>query len=188
MIRTIVCCLMLLTGTAHADQPVNKPAQSSAADTQLFPRIKSAGAVYALQGDIDMPAASANHRVVIDATEDATTDAGINRRLEAAARTVNLYALAGVPATKLNVAVVIHGKATPIVLSDASYRKHFDKANPNAALIADLRAAGVEIFVCGQALRHGGYVVGDVREGIAVALSAMTKLVELQAAGYGLIP
>lgn len=188
MIRTLLCCLILLAATAHADQPVNKHVQSSAADTQLFPRIKSAGGVYALQGDIDMPAASIMHRVLIDATEDATTEVGINRRLDAAARAVNLYALAGVPADKLSVAVVIHGKATPIILSDASYRKHFAKANPNAALIADLRAAGVEIFVCGQALRHGGYVVSDVSKEVHVALSAMTKLVDLQAAGYGLIP
>lgn len=188
MLRIIVCCLILLAATAHADQPISKPAQSSAADAALFPRIKLAGGVYSLKGDIDMPDVSSMHRVVIDATEDATTDTGINRRLEAAARAVNLYALAGVPADKISVAVVIHGKATPIILSDASYKKHFGKANANVALIAELREAGVEIFVCGQALRHAGFVVADVSGNVQVALSAMTKLVDLQAAGYGLIP
>ncbi len=188
MLRIIVCCLILLAATAHADQPTTKPAQLSSAEATLFPRIKSAGGVYALKGDIDMPAVSSMHRVLIDATQDATTDTGINRRLEAAARALNLYALAGVPADKINIAVVIHGKATPIVLSEASYKKHFGKANANAALMAELRAAGVEIFVCGQALRHAGFDVADVSGNVHVALSAMTKLVDLQAAGYGLIP
>ena len=188
MIRTLLCSLALLPATAHADQPFEKPAKASTADALQFPRIKSAGGVHALQGDVDMPTASAMHRVVIDATAGDTTDTGINRRLDAAARAVNLYALAGVPADKLSVAVVIHGKATPVILSDASFQSHFGKANPNAALIADLRAAGVEIFVCGQALRHGGYTATDVRKDVHVALSAMTKLVDLQAAGYGLIP
>ena len=71
---------------------------------------------------------------------------------------------------------------------DTSYQKHFGKSNPDAALIAKLRKAGVEMYVCGQALSHRGHAVGDVRHDIRVAQSAMTKLVELQAAGYGLIP
>ena len=44
------------------------------------------------------------------------------------------------------------------------------------------------MYVCGQALSHRGHAVGDVRHDIRVAQSAMTKLVELHAAGYGLIP
>lgn len=111
------------------------------------------------------------HRVLIDAHEGETTTTGINRRLDAAARAVNLYALAKVPPDNLEVAVVVHGKA-----------------NPDAAVITQLRRAGVEIYVCGQALGHQGHAVADVRGDIRVALSAMTKLVELQAAGYGLIP
>jgi len=51
-----------------------------------------------------------------------------------------------------------------------------------------LHLAGVEIYVCGQALSHQGHVVAEVRDDVRVSLSAMTKLVELQAAGYGLIP
>ncbi|HET9031492.1 MAG TPA: DsrE family protein [Dokdonella sp.] len=160
----------------------------SANDKPRFPRIQSAGGVYALGAGIDMPAPDARHRLVIDATGDETIDGEINRRLEVVARAVNLYALAGVPDDQVHIAVVIHGKTTPIVLSDASYQEHFNRANPNAALIEELRAAGVEFFVCGQALRHRGYALTEVRSGVHIALSAMTKLVELQAAGYALIP
>lgn len=155
---------------------------------QQFPRIQGAGGVYPLPAGVDMPAADVVHRLLIDATTADTTATGINRHLDAAARAVNLYALAKVPPDNLKVALVVHGKATPLVLSDARYREHFGKPNPDAALIARLRKAGVEIYVCGQALSHQGHAVADVRDDIRVAQSAMSKLVELQAAGYGLIP
>ena len=67
-----------------------------------------------------MPATDAVHRILIDATGGETTAAGTNRHLETAARAVNLYALAGVPAEQVKVAIVVHGKATPLVLSEAA--------------------------------------------------------------------
>jgi len=156
--------------------------------TMVFPRVKGAGGVYALPAGVDMPAVDAVHRLLIDAATAETTANGTNRHLETAARAVNLYALAKVPPASVKVAIVVHGKATPLVLSDARYRQQFGKPNPDAALIGQLHRAGVEIFVCGQALSHQGHAVADVRDDVRVALSAMTRLVDLQAAGYGLIP
>lgn len=173
-----------LANSANSGATASEPGNA----TPSFPRIKSAGEVFALGDGVKMPARDVMHRVVIDATDGESSDAGINRELETAARAVNLYALAGVPDDKVRIAIVIHGKATPIVLSDASYQSHFSTANQNAGLIKELRAAGVEFFVCGQALRHRGYMPADVRTGVRVALSAMTQLVELQDAGYRLIP
>lgn len=153
-----------------------------------FPRIASAGGVYALPDGAQLPARDKIHRVVIDASGDATTAAGINRHLETAARAVNLYALAGVPADNVKIALVIHGKATPVVLADASYQSKLGKANTDAGILAELKAAGVELYVCGQAIAHRGYAVSDVRGELQIALSAMTELADLQAAGYALIP
>ncbi len=155
---------------------------------QQFPRIEGAGGVYALSTGVDMPATNVVHRLLIDATTTETTATGTNRHLDAAARAVNLYALAKVPPAKVKIAIVVHGKATPLVLSDASYRRKFGKPNPDAAVIAQLHRAGVEIFVCGQSLSHQGNAVADANDDVRVSLSAMTKLVDLQAAGYGLIP
>ena len=158
------------------------------AGTLQFPRIEGAGGVYMLPAGVDMPAMNVVHRLLIDATSAETTANGTNRHLEAAARAVNLYALAKVAPANVKFAVVVHGKATPLVLSDASHRRKFGKPNPDAALIAQLHRAGVEIFVCGQSLSHQGHLVTDVHDDVRVSLSAMTKLVGLQAAGYGLIP
>ena len=154
----------------------------------VFPRIKTAGGVYALAKSVTMPAADREYRLVIDATTAEVSETGINRRLETAARAINLYALAGVSADRLKLAVVIHGKATPALLADASYQKQFDKPNPNAALIAELDKAGVQIALCGQAMMHAGYTMTDVRDDVHVELSALTTLADLQSAGYQLIP
>ena len=158
------------------------------ANTLQFPRIEAAGGVYALPAGVDMPAMDVVHRLLINATTAETTASGSNVHLDAAARAVNLYALAKVPPDKLKIAIVVHGRATPLVLTDASYRRKFGKPNPNTELLARLHSVGVEIYVCGQALSHQGYVVADVRDDVRISLSAMTKLVDLQAAGYALIP
>lgn len=163
-------------------------APEAASPTLVFPRISSAGGVFALPEGVDMPARDTIHRVLIDATGGETTATGTNRHLEAAARAVNLYALAGVPAENVQVAVVVHGKATPLVLSEAAYLSKFSKPHPDSALLAALKHAGVKIHVCGQSLTHQGHAVADVHAHVGVALSAMTKLVALQAEGYGIIP
>ncbi|MEZ5460530.1 DsrE family protein [Dokdonella sp.] len=154
----------------------------------LFPRIVAGGGVYALDGAAALPATGVMHRVVIDATTGDVNDAGQNRRIEAAARAVNLYAMAKVPADRLKLAVVIHGKTTPSVLTDSAYQARFGSPNPNSALFAALHEAGVEFYLCGQSMVHAGYARDEVRSEVQVALSAMTTLADLQTSGYALIP
>jgi uncharacterized protein (TIGR01244 family) len=171
--------------SASASAPDRKAGDAQAL---RFPRIAMAGGVYPMPAGTLMPAANLEHRLVIDAASGETTADGILRRLDAAARAVNLYALAGVAPQRLKVAVVLHGKATAAALSDAAYRKHQGRANPDAALIGALHEAGVRLYVCGQALGHAGYTPGEVDADVRVALSAMTALTSLQADGYSLIP
>ncbi len=172
------------TGTG---KPTTSPAEP-ARPAQAYPRIAITGGVYALPAPVKMPAVDREYRLVIDVTTDEANQAGFNRRFELAARALNLYALAGVPADKLKLVVVVHGKATASLLADASYQKKFGKPNPDAALITALHEAGVRISLCGQAMVRSGYTIADVRDDVSVELSAMTTLAELQAEGYSLIP
>ncbi len=184
MIRSLPLALLLAIAPAWAaDVPTKR-----APPTLVFPRITSAGGVVALPNGVELPAPGVTHRLLIDATGAETTPLGVNNHLEAAARAVNLYALAGVAPENVMIAVVVHGKATPMSLSAAAYQRHAGKPSADAALIAELHAAGVRFYVCGQSLVRSGHAVTDVHEDVTVALSAMTKLVELQADGYGLIP
>jgi intracellular sulfur oxidation DsrE/DsrF family protein len=153
---------------------------------KLFPRFKKAGEVYRIEGAPTLDSGQPR-KLVLDVTTDGPKDEA-HSGLEHAARALNLYALADVPDEKVTIAVVIHSKATPIGLSDSAYRRSFDMPNPNNDLLSRLAEAGVDIRICGQALHHHGFQSDDIASSVNIDLSAMTALVELQNAGYALIP
>lgn len=176
---------------AHAGDPGRDPTTMTTATVKpalVFPRIEGAGGVLAVDASAAMPSTDAVHRLLVDISDDAATPQGTNRGLDIAARALNLYAMAGVPEGRIRMAILLYGKATPLALSDAAYASKFGHANHDAKLIAQLHAAGVELFVCGQALGQQGFTAADVRPEVRLALSALTKREELQAAGYGAVP
>lgn len=121
-------------------------------------------------------------RVAFDVAR-ASKDGAINRRLETAARFLNMHAAAGVPVENLHVAVVVHGPATKNLT-----RPTDGAPNPNADLIAALIEHDVEIMVCGQSAAYQGVATADLLPGVEMALSAMTAHAQLQQKGYTLNP
>ena len=99
----------------------------------------------------------------------------------------NTFVAAGVPISHLKFDVIIHGPATPIALGEKAYMAKFGHANPNLAVIADLRKAGVKVMVCGNALGDMEFTPAEVNPDIKVALSALSTLVIQQDQGYALI-
>lgn len=136
----------------------------------------------------DKPSPALVHRVFIDIDDTARTHNGINDRLVKAARFLNLYATAGVPANKVQIALIFYGKNITLALSDAAYKKKFGHLDTNRDLLATLSKANVRMFACGQTLANAGYKASDVRPGVTVALSALTEREELESAGYGFVP
>ena len=63
-----------------------------------------------------------------------------------------------------------------------------DKESANAALIADLIAHNVDIYVCGQSAAHYEVNASDLLPNVQLALSAMTAHALLQQRGYTLNP
>lgn len=151
-----------------------------------YPAFDGEGGVFPIEGSHALPAGTAA-KLVLDVREEGKGGEP-HSGLTHAARALNLFALAGAPEGEVSVAVVVHGKATPLVLSDEAYRRAHGRANPNTALLRRLRDAGVDVKVCGQSLHHHGYSPDDLSEHVTLELSAMTALVELQNDGYALIP
>jgi intracellular sulfur oxidation DsrE/DsrF family protein len=129
-----------------------------------------------------------NYKIVFDITKSASGDGKILPGLEHIARFVNLAGLAKVPAKNQHLVAILHGQSTSAVLSEKAYEARFDSVNPNAALIAALKKAGVEIMVCGQALAHKKFSSDEVASNVTVAVAALTVLAEYQMDGYVLIP
>ncbi|MDE3151961.1 MAG: DsrE family protein [Gemmatimonadota bacterium] len=166
------------SSTAAAQQP---------AGFWTTPAIKDIGPVHVWPQAVLRPDAKTTYKAVFDLTKGAGTDEKMNAGLDHVARTVNVFAAAGVPTSHLRFAVIIHGPATPLALSDSAYQAKFGRPNPNDAVIDALTKAGVKIMVCGNALGDMQFTPEQVNPKIKVALSALSTLIILQDQGYALL-
>ena len=151
-----------------------------------FPIIAGFGGVVVLSSAVERPRSGA--KIVFDVTADAKPS-DVNKGLDRAARLLNLYGAAGLKASDVKISVVLHGEATKSALSDEFYQPRFGvERNPNLPLIRDLLKAGVEIFVCGQALNYKGFAESAVAKEVPIADAALTVTVNRQMAGFGYFP
>ena len=151
-----------------------------------FPRIPDAGGVVLLPDAAQQPRASA--KIILDVTAQSEARE-LNKGLEKVARTVNLYAGAGVASERMKIAAVFHGPAANVVLSDEEYARHTGTPhNPNRKLLRQLKDAGVALYVCAQSLAHQGYAADEVAPEVQVAVSAISVLVNCQSDGYAYVP
>jgi uncharacterized protein len=151
-----------------------------------YPRIKEHGKVVRFPDAAEQPRSGS--KICVDATAGGPPDE-VNPAIEKVARYVNIYAGAGRRPADVRITVILHGKATTSCYSDEAYARKFEVAkNPNLPLIAELKGAGVEFLVCGQALAHNGGPQQDVAGIVRVAVSALTVNVNRQADGYAYVP
>ena len=150
------------------------------ADMESFtkgPVFADHGPVADVETTVAVPA-DATLRHVFD-TGTRAEDGQPNRTLVSAARFINMHARAGIDPERIDVAVVVHGKA----IYDVS-----GLAPDSADLVAALIDHGVKIYVCGQTAAYYDVANDDLLPGVEMALSAMTMHALLQQKGYTLNP
>ena len=130
--------------------------------------------------------ASRQQKVVFDLAR--SPEQGLNRSLESVARFMNMNARVGVPASKMDIVVVVHGRAVRNLLNNEGWAKRHEESNPNRGLVDALMAAGVRFYICGQSAGFMGVASEEFIDGTNMALSAMSVLTGLQADGYSLLP
>jgi len=165
---------VLLIVSASLVSVSNGAAQTSDAKL-VFPIIADHGGVVPLPKAPELPRKGA--KVTFDITADAQP-AEVNKGLKRVARLLNLYGAAGLKSSDVKIALVLHGDATKSALTDSLYAKQFGtEKNPNLPLIRSLRKAGVELFVCGQALHYKKFRESDAANDITIAQAALTVVV-----------
>ena len=142
------------------------------------PVIPAFGKIAKVETDLVIPD-DTEFRVVFDIAD---SKGGLNRSLVTPARFLNMHAAAGVPVENLNIALVVHGRATKDLV------KPEDGENPNAPLIAALIEQGAKVYVCGQSAAAHGVTKASLLPGVEMALSAMTANALLLQQGYTLNP
>ncbi len=164
-------------------------AAASAADGfWQTPTIVGAGRIHQMPHAAYQPDSKATYKAVFSLTHFGANPSAVSPSLEHVARAVNLYVNAGVPLAHLKFVAIAFGPATPIVLNDVEYRKKYGVANPNLAVIAQLRKAGVDVAVCAQAVAEHNFQYDWVDSRVTVALSGLTTVIDLQQQGYALSP
>lgn len=162
-------------------------AAPAADDGWQHPAIQGYGGMKPLPEAANQPDPETTHKAVFELRTTQDDPGRLNAGLERVARAVNVFAAAGVPADRREFVVVVHGPATRDVLDDTHYRREYGTANPNTALIAALRQAGVSMHVCGQALAKHAFESNWVDDHVSVVLSALSDLVIYGERGYALV-
>lgn len=159
----------------------------AAGSASTGPVIENFGPVYDVPRPDFVTPTDLSYRAVFDIALSPEAADQVNPRIESLARFLNMQVRAGVRKEQLMLALVVHGAAGRDMLLSAAYKTRFGVENPNAPLLAALKANGVRIILCGQTAAHRGFDRNELGPGVEVALSAMTALVALQSDGYRLI-
>jgi intracellular sulfur oxidation DsrE/DsrF family protein len=153
-----------------------------------YPVIKDYGRAWPLPQAAVQPEKGREYKVLFNLTRAGDNPSEPLPGLEHAARTLNVFSSLGVPPKNLHIVMVFHGPAASAAMNNAVYRAHFKVDNPNIDLIHQLTHAGVEAYLCGQALHEMNYDEKDILPGVKLATSAMVALVTYQNNGYALMP
>lgn len=157
------------------------------ADAQTLP-VPNVQPARDVPGAKEMPDTTAVHKVVFDMATANPKDAPVHPMLQAVARYVNTLAKVGVPEANRKVAVVFHQGSTDYIMTNEAYKaRHEGQDNPNAAMIAALKQAGVDFRVCGQAALARKIDPKDMLPAVQLDLWALTTIIALQQQGYVLI-
>ena len=112
----------------------------------------------------------------------------VNRRFDSLARFINMHVASGVSKENIQLALVVHGKASFDLLDNATYQKAHSLDNANKPLIQALLANNVRVILCGQTGAAYDISLEQLIKGSEVELSAMTAHALLQQQGYTINP
>jgi intracellular sulfur oxidation DsrE/DsrF family protein len=133
------------------------------------------------------PDRARTYRAIFDATHAAEKQEQLLPALNMAGSEMNAFAVAAVAKGNVKFAVVFHGAALDGLLNDAPYKKKFGVSNPNLAVLAQMKKAGVELFVCGQNLAFEHIDPKSLSPDVTVASDGLIVLMEYQNRGYALL-
>lgn len=151
------------------------------------PVIPEADGYVAIPNAAATPAHDSTYRAIFDATRSADDPKHLAPALNMVGSELNALGVCDVPLHNAKFAVVFHGAAIGAILADASYHAQFGTSNPNLAVIAKLKKAGVELFVCGQNLAADGIDPKTLTPDVTVASDALLVLIRYQNDGYALL-
>ena len=188
MRKTWIAFLVLAasTVTMAAAQTSNQADEPTSGWT--YPVIKDYGRAWPLPHAAVQPQRGRTYKVIFDLSKQAADPNQLLDGLAHAARLFNVFAADGAPPKNLKVVAVFHGAAGYAAMSNEVYRGKFGVDNPNLKIIQELKAANVELLLCGQTFHDLNFNEKDLLPDVKLATSAAIVLVTYQNDGYALMP
>ena len=137
------------------------------------------------QGAMPIPSASRTYRIVFDLNTLGTGADGVNAGLKAVQALTKTYDFHGVSAGHRQFVMVLHAGATELALDDTAYTaRHGGRGNPDALILSDLIAAGVEIFVSEESMSLRGLSKPQIMVGLRTGPTANLIFIDFESRGY----
>jgi len=165
-----------ITVSAGADWPPPLP-----------PMIPGAFGFVPIPGAAVAPDPSHAYKVIFDTTRAAAKPDLPADGILFAATDLSALRGQGVAPANTKFALIFHGRAIDAILDNAHYHARFGIDNPNLAMLAGLKKAGAEIFVCGQSLAAIGIDPAALSADVTVASEAFIVLITYQNDGYAVL-
>jgi intracellular sulfur oxidation DsrE/DsrF family protein len=151
------------------------------------PAIPEADGFVTIPGAAVPPQPGQVYKAIFDANRGSSKPGELLPALNMAGSELNALAASGLPFKSARFVVVFHGDALDGILDDAHYRAKFGVANPNIAVLAAMKKAGVELYACGQNVAFAHIDPKTLSADVAVASDALIVLMKYQNAGYALL-
>ena len=161
--------------------------QGLAQEKKAGPVISEFGKVWPIDNPDFKTDKDREFKVMFDIMSSPENHNEINASIETAARFLNMHAQHGIPQDKLQVALVVHNKATKDIMTQEAYMKRYGVPNPNFDLLSALIESGADVILCGQSSLSRDVPAEYTIEGVQVSLSAMTAIIQLTDQNYTLI-
>jgi intracellular sulfur oxidation DsrE/DsrF family protein len=182
-----IVVLVLAAGTLVASTAQTSNTNQDNAGWQ-HPIIKDSAGAWPLPHAAVQPQKGRIYKILFDLSKPAATPNDVLPGLEHASRMFNVFSTLGVPPKNLKVVAVFHGPVGYAAMNNDVYRAKYNVDNPNLKVIEELKAAGVQFFLCGQTLHALKFDEKDMAPQVKLATSAMVVLVTYQNNGYALMP
>jgi len=180
----LIICFVTISFAIRAQPQQNSSAKKFETQTKVILPIKDFGNVYNVPFAEDRPDPAMQYKIVFEASEKIDSFSRIYPPLEHVARMYNLHVYGGVPQKNLDVVLVIAGFGIPAVMNNEAYRKRYGVDNPNLKILEELKAAGIKINGCSQAMMKNSIDPSEVNPNIKMIFSKFTTVSTYQMKGY----
>ena len=153
----------------------------------VTPVIKGYGEAIPLPNAAVQPDKNRTYKMVFLITKAADNPKEVSLGVDHLARIYNVFQTLGVEPKNLKVVAVFTGSATYDVMNNDVYRAKYKQDNPNLKALQELKQAGAELYVCGQAMHFMKLDEKQLSPDVTLATSALVVMTVYQNQGYGFL-